>query len=122
MSVFHSAGSTSCEDDVNPCYSNHCMNGATCQNIGTNFTCTCLDIYVGVRCEQHVCQAQSPCLNGGVCVYDGSCVCPPEYTGPNCETDVCAGIICQHGGVCQEGHCQCHSGFTGILQKLFYSV
>lgn len=39
--------------------------------------------------DEHVCTSQTPCQNGGQCVYDGGgeyhCVCLPGFHGRGCE-------------------------------------
>ena len=34
------------------------------------------------------------------------------------ETDDCIGVVCQHGGACQDGHntytCHCQAGYSGV--------
>ena len=37
-----------CDTDINPCRSNACMNGATCQNGQNSYTCICPAMYTGM--------------------------------------------------------------------------
>ncbi|XP_061698268.1 basement membrane-specific heparan sulfate proteoglycan core protein isoform X3 [Syngnathoides biaculeatus] len=62
-----------------------------------------------------------PCLNGGHCMpnaeYEYQCLCRDGFEGERCEIikDVChSDYQCQNGGSCVDGHCACHSGFTGL--------
>ena len=68
---------------VNPCINGDCVDSAG------NYTCLCLDAYMGRHCETNIneCRYQ-PCENGGVCedginAYD--CVCLPGFKGRHCE-------------------------------------
>ena len=37
--------------DINECGSSPCQNGATCNELGNRYTCTCASGYTGVNCE-----------------------------------------------------------------------
>ena len=94
---------------IDPCASQPCRNGGTCQPVNVNtFQCICAPGYSGpdcsirkftpsstVRYREKMCVvlgdscANNPCLNGGVCVSNNfggfTCQCPPGYSGPRCE-------------------------------------
>ncbi len=79
------------------------------------YTCECLSNYMGVLCEQHICEVQTPCLNNGTCAYDGSCTCSPTFTGKLCESDICQGIQCENTSECVNGRCLCIHPNAGIV-------
>ena len=59
-----------CSFVVNQCYSNPCLNGATCNNLGVNcYNCTCQPGFIGTNCEIR----QDPC-NSLPCQNDGTCI------------------------------------------------
>ena len=99
-----------------PCYTNPCLNGATCQSSGFGYYCNCPQFYSGVNCQQckifeqkkntsyhillynfnfldtNACSL-SPCLNGGTCQVLNtnsnsgySCSCQNGFSGTNCQT------------------------------------
>lgn len=39
-------------------------------------------------------------------------ICAMLFMG-SCENDPCEGIVCENGGICQEGVCDCTTGFVG---------
>ncbi len=90
---------------TNPCYTNPCVNGGTCQVAGINlFRCVCPIGFNGIQCELRVCDP-NPCLYGGICLVIGNtfqCQCPPQYTGPTCAILInpCASQPCLNGGTC----------------------
>merc|ERR1712193_25117 len=86
------------------------MNGGSCS--GDN-VCTCLDGFLGDKCQNKDPCNPDPCLNGGSC-SGGSCTCPDGYSGEKCENkDPCLSVVCQNGGTCSDGECTCADGFEG---------
>ncbi|XP_034504097.1 protein delta homolog 2 isoform X1 [Ailuropoda melanoleuca] len=92
--------------------------------------CICHTGWAGKFCDkdEHICTMQTPCRNGGQCVYDGGgeyhCECPPGFHGRDCERKAgpCeqAGSPCRNGGQCQDDQgfalnftCRCLAGFVG---------
>ncbi|XP_048248139.1 uncharacterized protein LOC124151774 isoform X1 [Haliotis rufescens] len=109
---------------VDQCEGHSCVNGATCLNNDTFYTCDCLPGFTGSFCETDIddCASQ-PCVNGGTCVdavNNFTCSCPPGYDGGCCEmvTDECQPDQCING-VCVDEHlafrCECYDGFQGNL-------
>ena len=91
-----------------------CLNGATCINSLTGFSCLCATGYQGSTCQQNICATQSPCLNGGSCYGNGQCTCTARYNGPTCSIDQCIANPCQNGGTCnRDGTCICTNDFFG---------
>jgi len=95
---------------INPCASQPCRNGGTCQPLNTNsYQCICPSGYSGYDCsirkflmlrknekqEWWISMllgdpcADNPCLNGASCIPNSSggftCQCPPGYSGQRCE-------------------------------------
>lgn len=58
-----------CDQNIDECASDPCMNGGTCQDGLASFTCVCSEEFVGERCELVrliTCDSQ-PCHNGATC-------------------------------------------------------
>jgi len=114
---------TFCDNNIDDCKPNPCMNGAKCTDGQNSYKCTCKDGFKGKRCQINIddCVNQ-PCLNGGSCV-DGintyTCKCIPGFEGPQCGTDIdeCMSGPCQNGGKCIDRVnsylCKCQPGFVG---------
>ncbi|CAH1638564.1 unnamed protein product [Spodoptera littoralis] len=66
---------------------NFCLNGDCHINSEGKPECRCDKLYLGNRCETHVCY--NYCLNNGVCVYGDNglsgCSCPSNFEGSRCE-------------------------------------
>ena len=84
-----------CEKILDICYSNPCLNNATCSSkpFDTEPTCQCLSGYRGKLCENKLTPCKmNPCLNGGICVNQVSelnifeCSCLDGFLGPYCAT------------------------------------
>ncbi|XP_036068750.1 basement membrane-specific heparan sulfate proteoglycan core protein isoform X6 [Oryzias melastigma] len=64
---------------------------------------------------------RQPCLNGGTCIlsaeYEYQCLCKDGFEGERCEVVkyVCQSHRqCLNGGSCENGMCECVSGYTGL--------
>ncbi|KAF6773449.1 hypothetical protein AHF37_06790, partial [Paragonimus kellicotti] len=78
-----------CQEPVNYCEGNPCLNGGTCVNALDNFECLCGDGFIGSQCQTHIDEcATNPCAYGATCidrVGDYSCICPEGRYGKHCE-------------------------------------
>eukprot|EP00073_Rattus_norvegicus_P051906 XP_017454290.1 PREDICTED: protein crumbs homolog 1 isoform X4 [Rattus norvegicus] len=89
-----------CEEDIDECLPNPCLNGGTCQNLPGNYTCHCpfddtsRTFYGGEDCSEILLGCtHHQCLNNGKCIphfqngqHEFTCQCPSGYAGPLCET------------------------------------
>ncbi len=109
--ITHLNSSTSFYAGINPCASQPCRNGGTCQSVnGNSYQCICPGGYSGFDCSTRkwlfmlddyiivmtwylsgidLCASQ-PCRNGGTCrpinTYAYQCICPAGYSGFDCST------------------------------------
>ena len=94
-----------CDQNVNDCAVDPCLNGASCIDQIDGFSCQCQPGFDGSRCEININECLSnPCVHGdcqdGINGY--TCRCPPQFMGQNCDQDYdpCVNNTCQNGGVC----------------------
>lgn len=118
-----------CEEDIDECMSNPCMNNGECIDLVGGFQCNCSNTgYEGVHCETDIdeCAMQIEyCGHLGQCINQPGtfkCICPKSFCGVYCHTqDPCRLYQpCQNDGNCVENcrdesdyYCNCTDGFTG---------
>lgn len=114
-----------CENEINACFINPCLNGA-CEVLDHGrFRCKCNNGFQGDRCETNIddCKGHA-CMNNGSCIdlVEGyTCQCGPGYTGKMCQQKIryCVGNynFCQNGGTCvnldTDYSCKCTTGYSG---------
>lgn len=112
-----------CEENVNDCSSNPCLNGGHCIDAIGDFECRCRAGFVGKLCHIEVDECDyMPCSNGGTCfdeVNDFRCECASGFTGKDCRINIneCESRPCKNGAACvdlvDDYSCKCPFGFTG---------
>ncbi|XP_076311322.1 uncharacterized protein LOC143225551 isoform X2 [Tachypleus tridentatus] len=118
----HGYHGQSCDDVINLCDRQPCLNSATCWGNQTTYHCDCQPGFEGTNCEINIDECLSnPCVYG-VC-EDGNngynCYCLPGYGGDHCEFqyDECDSSPCINGGACKDlvaGYkCHCGPGYKG---------
>nr|CAD7594505.1 unnamed protein product [Timema genevievae] len=119
-----------CEENIDDCPGNLCLNGATCVDDVNRYSCVCPPTYTGELCEQDVDECAhrpSVCQNGATCtnsIGGYSCICVNGWTGPDCSVNIddCAGAACFNGATCIDRvgsfYCRCTPGKTGLLCHL----
>ncbi|XP_022091610.1 protocadherin Fat 4-like isoform X2 [Acanthaster planci] len=115
-----------CEEQINQCDPDPCLNGGVCTDLIGDYRCSCPLGYTGKQCGTNIDDcADGPCLNNGVCedlVNGYSCHCTEGYSGKNCQNGPCALQPCQNGGTCiEEGssfRCECQYGESGDICEI----
>lgn len=115
--------------DLNDCMAN-CSNNGICvySTLQNKYLCQCFTYFSGSMCQIDLrpC-SQNPCLNGGLCIQNGSsivdlsyyCVCMQNYQGVRCElkTDICSNETCSNHGTCIDlfntTKCKCYDLYEG---------
>ncbi|XP_076311323.1 protein eyes shut homolog isoform X3 [Tachypleus tridentatus] len=117
----HGYHGQSCDDVINLCDRQPCLNSATCWGNQTTYHCDCQPGFEGTNCEINIDECLSnPCVYG-VC-EDGNngynCYCLP---GAGCTQhfDPCYPSPCENSGTCWPSldsfFCSCLSGYTGDM-------
>ncbi|KAJ8028724.1 Protocadherin Fat 4 [Holothuria leucospilota] len=110
-----------CENRINQCDSEPCLNGAVCNDLVGDYACQCLLGFTGKQCQINIDDcSRSPCRNGGICadlINGYRCECLVGYSGDNCQDGPCALNPCMNGAPCIESGseftCQCPFGYWG---------
>lgn len=114
-----------CEENVDDCVNNPCLNNGTCIDKTGTFQCLCPPGKTGLFCQFDDGCYSSPCKNNASCTsapMDGKaiCICQHGFSGDDCSIDddeCAAGSPCEFGGVCvnEPGgfRCDCAKGFEG---------
>ncbi|NXG47118.1 FBP1 protein, partial [Psilopogon haemacephalus] len=101
-----------CEEPADPCASQPCPTGSTCQHHQDGYLCACPAGFLGHHCEIALSGCSSgPCQNRGTCidlpnVSDVACACLPVFTGKFCEAvlDPCEMSPCLNNATCLSGN------------------
>lgn len=58
-----------CEEEIDECEVQPCLNGATCQDYVAMYMCECMTGFQGKNCEINIDECDSmPCQNEGKCI------------------------------------------------------
>ncbi|WAR31504.1 FBP1-like protein [Mya arenaria] len=105
---------THCEQNIDECESNPCVNDGSCIDGLNGYTCVCTDDIDD--CLTNHCQNNGSCEDG---LNTYTCKCAGGFNGTNCENEIpiCDREPCQNGATCNEtteGYsCTCVAGFSG---------
>ena len=109
-----------CDQRVNNCLPNPCLNSGICANLIDGYSCSCLLGFTGPQCGGLINYCDHSLCMAGECnnITGGYfCVCPPS--GRVHSTCGCYSGLCTNGGECSDvtGYavCSCPTGFSGDL-------
>lgn len=111
-----------CEEDIDECQANPCLNNGVCFDYYGSYICNCPEGFEGQNCELNLNECLSgPCANDGECIDDVGtyhCECLPGFTGRHCELKgLCENAACPPNSICVEDahgpQCVCNPGFMG---------
>lgn len=105
---------SNCQYRINECDSHPCLNGATCHDQITHYTCHCPYGYTGKQCDSYVdwCITE-PCMNQALCKQTDNmytCVCGPGWTGKVCDVEM---VSCSDAAIRKGEELLC--GFVGTV-------
>ncbi|CAF4740393.1 unnamed protein product [Rotaria sp. Silwood1] len=115
----------SCQNQANLCS----VNGICLQTSTTQYICQCKNNYTGVLCQIPLFSNNSTntnscqCVNGGICLTNGTCLCTNLYRGKFCQLNNPCIDYCQNNNTCSVictdtscslPYCTCKNSYTGI--------
>lgn len=81
----YAGNGTTCTAVSGACATNPCLNGGVCTEVGSSYTCSCVNGYTGTTCNVPPVVATVPI--GGACTSDSECVVSMSTTNaPHCYT------------------------------------
>ena len=114
-----------CENEIDYCAPQPCLNNATCSYDLSGYVCTCAQGYTDPNCSSEIDYCYPyPCLNLGKCENSRSgfsCMCQAGSSGRFCEyVDYCFRNPCMNNGQCTNTNaseptylCECLPGYLG---------
>jgi hypothetical protein len=121
-----------CNEDIDDCLVNTCLNNATCSDDGSipnSFNCSCDSGFTGDLCSEDIddCSSNpcdpigtSNCFDLGANLFE--CKCIESYSGTYCEIQdsACISNPCENNGICIDDStttgfsCNCTENYSGI--------
>lgn len=106
------------------CSDTHCLNGASCEDPLSSYSCHCPPGYSSETCAVNIDECVNHnCQNGARCI-DGiaryACQCLAGWEGALCEKEIdeCQSSPCLNGGLCEDRlagfTCNCTEEYVGV--------